>query len=78
MSLSLGEKCIVEILKQFQMMDNKPLTTPMIPNLRLHTDLESNLVDLSVYKELIGSLMYLVNPNPDIYFAMNTMSHFMF
>jgi hypothetical protein len=50
----------------------KPLATPVIPNLKLSTD--SNLVDPSVHKQLIGSLMYLVNTIPDICFAVNTLS----
>jgi len=37
------------------------MTTPMIPNLKLHGDFDSNLVDPLVYRQLIGSLMYLVN-----------------
>lgn len=32
------------------MMDCKPLTTPIILNLKLHADLDSNLVDPSVYR----------------------------
>jgi hypothetical protein len=30
-----------------------------------------------LYKQLIGSLMYLVNTRPDICFAVNTLSQFM-
>lgn len=43
------------------MMDYKPLPTPMAPNLKLYVDLDSNLVDSSVYRQLIGSLLYVVN-----------------
>jgi hypothetical protein len=46
------------------MMDCKPLATPMAPNLKLHADLDSDLVDPSMYRQLIGSLMYLVNTRP--------------
>jgi hypothetical protein len=31
-------------------MDCKPMTTPMIPNLKLHADLDLDLVDPSVYR----------------------------
>jgi hypothetical protein len=58
----LGQgKYTIEILKRFHMMDCKPMTTPMMLNLKLHGDLDSDLVDPSVYRQLIGSLMYLVN-----------------
>jgi hypothetical protein len=56
------------------MMECKPLATLMVSNLKVHGDLDSNLVDPSLCKELIGSLMYLVNTKPDICFALNTLS----
>jgi hypothetical protein len=37
---------------------------------------DSDPVDPSLYRQLIGSLMYLVNTLPEICFAMNTLSQF--
>jgi hypothetical protein len=57
--------------------DSRPMTTPMITNWKkLHVS-ESQLVDSTLYRQLIGSLMYLVNTRPDICFAVNTLSQFM-
>jgi hypothetical protein len=57
--------------------DSRPMTTPMITNWKkLHAS-ESQLVDSTLYRQLIGSLMYLVNTRPDICFAVNTLSQFM-
>jgi hypothetical protein len=54
--------------------DIRPMTTPMITNWKkLHAS-ESQLVDSTLYRQLIGSLMYLVNTRPDICFAVNTLS----
>jgi hypothetical protein len=59
------------------MEDCKPMATPMITNLKKVTTSDSELVDPTLYKQLIGSLMYLVNTRPDICFAVNTLSQFM-
>ena len=33
------------------------------------------MVDVTIYHQMIGSLMYLTNMRPDICFAMNTLRH---
>jgi hypothetical protein len=66
----LGQgKYVMEILKRFSMTNYKPLATPMVLNLNLHADLDSDLVDPSIYKQLISSLMYLVNAKPNMYYV---------
>lgn len=58
----LGQgKYVIDILKIFDMMDYKPMTTPMIKNLKRLRSSESSPVDPSKYRKLIDSLMYLVN-----------------
>jgi hypothetical protein len=59
------------------MMDCKSMATPMMMNLNLLSDSSSYLVDPTMYKQLIGSLMYLVNTRSDICFAVNTLSQYM-
>jgi hypothetical protein len=56
------------------MENSRPMTTPMITNWKkLHAS-ESQLVGSTLYRWLIGSLMYLVNTGPYICFAVNTLS----
>jgi hypothetical protein len=74
--LSQG-KYTVEILQRFRMMDCKSMATPMVTNLKLLSDSSSDLVDPTMYRQLIRSLMYLVNTRPDICFAVNTLSQYM-
>jgi hypothetical protein len=59
------------------MMDYKSMATPMMTNLKLLSDSFSNLVDPTMYKQSIGSLMYLVNTRSDICFVVNTLSQYM-
>jgi hypothetical protein len=70
-------KYVVEILKRFRMMDCKAMSTPMVTNLKLLSDTSSETVDATMYRQMIGSLMYLTNTRPDICFAVNTLSQYM-
>jgi hypothetical protein len=54
--------------------DYNPMTTPMITNLKKLSSSYLELVDPTLYRKLIGSLMYLVNPMQDIFFVMNTLN----
>ena len=59
------------------MMDCKELTTPMASNPKLLSDVSSETVDATMYRQMIGSLMYLMNTRLDICFAVNTLSLFL-
>ena len=67
------KKYAVEILKRFRVMDCKSMATPMASNLKLLSDVSSESIDATMYRQLIGSLMYLMNTRPDICFAVNTL-----
>jgi hypothetical protein len=49
----------LEALKRFQMLDIKPMSTHMVPNLKLAGNEDSDLVDLTLYRKQIGLLMYI-------------------
>jgi hypothetical protein len=71
----LGQgKYAIKILHKFGMMDCKSMDTPMNADIRKVKVPDSDTVDPSLYRQLIGSLMYLVNTRPDICFAVNTLS----
>ena len=69
-------KYTAEILSRFSMMDCKSMDTPMMTNLKKLTDFTSlsYLIDPTMCMKLIGSLMYLVNTRPNIFFAVSTVS----
>ena len=70
-------KYAVEILKKFQMIYFKAMSTLMTTNLKLLNDDTSEAVDAPLYRLIIGSLMYLTNTRLDICFAVNTLSQYM-
>ena len=50
-----------EILGKFNMESYKPMNTPLLGNWRKEDVTSGELVDVTVYRQLVGSLMYLVN-----------------
>lgn len=65
------------ILKRFEMQDCRPMTTPMITNWKKIYASEDKEVYTTLYRQLIGVLMYLVNTRPDICFVVTILSYFM-
>ena len=59
------------------MIDCKAMTNPITTNLKLLNDDTSEEVDATLYRQIIGSLMYLTNTRPDICFALNTLIQYM-
>jgi hypothetical protein len=59
------------------MQDCKPVSTPISTGLKLGKDEDFEKVDDSMYRSLIGSLLYLTATRPDILFAVNLLSRFM-
>ena len=49
----------------------------MDSNLKLLVDDSSELVDVTLYRQIIGSLIYLTTTRPDICFAVNTLSQYL-
>jgi hypothetical protein len=70
-------KYAVEILKRFDMLECKSMNTPMETKMKLLVDTSPELIDATLYRQIIGSLMYLTNTRPNICFAVNTLSQFL-
>jgi hypothetical protein len=64
------EKYIKDLLKRFKMDDYKPIKTPMSSNGHLDLDEGGKPVDQTLYRSMIGSLLYLTASRPDIMFSM--------
>ena len=54
------EKYIKEMLKKFNMFDSKPIDTPMRTNSKLLVEESDPLVNQTMYRGIIGSLLYLL------------------
>ena len=67
-------KYIVEILKNYEMIDCKAMTTLMTTNLKLLNDDSLEIIDPTLYRQIIRYLMYLTNTRLYICFVINTLS----
>ncbi|XP_071740044.1 uncharacterized mitochondrial protein AtMg00810-like [Rutidosis leptorrhynchoides] len=62
-------KYIPDMFKKFNFFEMKISPTLMSINISLHADLDGQPFDQTLYRSLIGSLMYLTASGPDIMFA---------
>ena len=67
----------MDILKRFEMLECKAMATPMASNMKLLSDTSLESVDGTMYRQMIGSLMYPTNTRPNICFTVNTLSQFL-
>ena len=62
-------KYIKDLLKKFDLEDCSSAKTPMATTTKLDEDSKGKKVDISVYRGMVGSLLYLTASRPDIMFA---------
>jgi hypothetical protein len=63
-------------MKKFNMVELKPVSTPMSPAISLGPDEDGESVDQREYMSMISSLMYLTAIRPDIQFIMELCTRF--
>jgi hypothetical protein len=59
------------------MIDCKSAPTPFLSGVKLKDGRETPLVDSTLYRQLVGSLLYLTHSRPDLSYAVGTISRFM-
>jgi hypothetical protein len=69
-------KCIKEMLKDFDMEDCKHVSTPMVIGCKLNKEDESKEIDKSLYRSMIGSLLYVTPSRPYIMQAVGLFGRF--
>ena len=76
--LFLGQqKYAKDLLQRYEMLDCKPISTPMDPNVRLQEGKGKDLEDVTMYRQLVGSLIYLTLTRPDISYVVGVVSRYM-
>jgi hypothetical protein len=65
-----------DLMKNFNMAELKPVSTPMSTAMALDPDENGEAVDQREYKSMIGSLLYLTMTRPDIQFTVYLCARF--
>jgi hypothetical protein len=65
-----------DLIKKFNMVDLKPVSTLMSMATALDPDKNGEVVDEREYRSMIGSLQYLMVTQPDIQFTVCLCAHF--
>jgi len=71
------QKYSKDLLKKFGMLKCKPISAPMEPNTKICAHEGKDLEDATMYRQLVGTLIYLTLTRPDISFAVGVMSRYM-
>uniref|UniRef100_A0A803MS68 Retroviral polymerase SH3-like domain-containing protein n=1 Tax=Chenopodium quinoa TaxID=63459 RepID=A0A803MS68_CHEQI len=71
------KKYTLDLIKEFGLQKAKPVKIPMDPHLKLTIENGVPLPSVTEYQRLIGKLIYLGLPRPDITYAVNSLSQFM-
>ncbi|RVW30950.1 Retrovirus-related Pol polyprotein from transposon RE1 [Vitis vinifera] len=62
-------KYIRDLLKRFNMEEAKTMKTPMSSSIKLDMDEKGKLINSTMYRGMIGSLLYLTASRPDIMYS---------
>ncbi|CAM8965989.1 unnamed protein product [Rhodiola kirilowii] len=66
-----------EVLERFNMWNCNAAKNPIVPGTKLSREGDDSKVDSTIYKQLVGCLMYLTVTRPDIMFVVCLISRFM-
>ena len=69
-------KYVLDLLSDFGYLGCKAASTPMEANVKLSMDEGVDLPDVSLYRRLLGKLLYLTLTRPDISYAVGRLSQF--
>ena len=71
------EKYASQVLEKFNMMNANPVSTPCVAGSKLCKNGEGKFVDPTIFRSLVGNLMYLTATRLDIMYEISLISRFM-
>ncbi|TYK27793.1 putative mitochondrial protein [Cucumis melo var. makuwa] len=71
------QKYLKDFLQKYGMNDCKPISTPMEVNKKFYMHEGKDLANPTMYRQLVGSLIYLTLTRPDISYSVGVISRYM-
>jgi len=65
-----------EVLERFGLQNCSPVKNPIVPGCKLTKDVGGLKVDATIYKQMVGSLMYLTATRPDLMYVVSLVARF--
>ena len=66
-----------DVLRRFRMINCSPISTPMTIGKKLSKEGDEMNFDMTIFRKLVDSLMYLTKTRPNIVYAVSVISRFM-
>ena len=63
-----------DLIKNFNMVECKASKSPFLSGIKMHEFGNSPLVDITLYRKLVGSLLYLTRTRPDLSYAVSAVA----
>lgn len=70
-------KYAAEVLKRFGMEESNSVTNPIVPGQKMCSNENGVKADATLFKQIVGSLMYLTATRPDLMFVVCLISRYM-
>lgn len=71
------KKYAMEVLRRFGMEESNSVPNPVVPGFKVCKDADGVKVDVTFFKQVVGSLMYLTATRPDLMFVVSLISLYM-
>ena len=68
---------VLNLLYKFGLTECKPVSTPLDRNLKMDVDSDIAVCEPTMYRQLIGNLIYLIITQPDLSYSVGLLSQFM-
>jgi len=70
-------KYAAEVLNRFGIENYNSVCNPIVPGQKIGKDENGTKVDATLYKQIVGTLTYLIATRPNLMFVVSLISHFM-